>query len=807
MTSIIHFTPISGAKNESPPCYLLQIDDFCFLLDCGCDENIDISYVEKLQPFIPSIDAVLLSHADSNHLGAFPYLVGKCGLSCDVYATTPVYQMGQLFAYDLYQSKLNYEEFDLFTLDDIDMAFEKVIQVKYNQTTVLQGKGQGLTITPLPAGHMLGGTIWRIVKDGGEDIIYATDFNHKKERHLNGCVLDKISRPSLLITDCSNIDYVPDRRKKRDDLLLNNILETTRSGGNVLLAIDTAGRVLELAHMLEQVWRNEQGFQAYSLVLLNNFSYNVIEYAKSFVEWMSDKLMRSFEGQRNNPFAFRHLKLCHHLNELNRIPEPYVIMASQPDLQCGFSRELFFKFSSKPNNSIILTRRSSNNTLASILMNLADAESNVIEVEQKSRVPLTGKELDDYMEAVKQEELEKERQNKSMEQVTKNGDDYDSEESDDDEFDFNDIDESKNLHSRMMKKNNHEDNKFILLNTTNIKHDLMMTRMDGRLKGGGFFKNAKKSYPMFPCVERKLKWDEYGESINPEQFVMFDMSRVNLADEKDNVNETIAGNDINKEEDMEQSEKVKQPPTKCIKTDEKVEVECRIEFIDFEGRSDGESLKRIISMIKPRRLILIRGHEEKIEAFSSFCVSAEFVGSDKIYTPNEMELVDVTTERHIYPVKLRDALVSSLNFSQAKDGAQLAWVEAEISMTIPELSLSTQNINSENDSEDHNMAEDSFEEPIGQRSGRDTLIAALQHIPISNLPPHKTIFVNELKLSDFKQILMKNGIQAEFSGGVLLCNGHVEVKRTETGHIHLEGTVSDDYFKVRNLLYDQYAIL
>ena len=62
--------------------------------------------------------------------------------------------MGQMFMYDLYQSRHNYENFDLFTLDDVDMAFDKVTQVKYNQTIALKGKGQGLTITPLPAGHM-----------------------------------------------------------------------------------------------------------------------------------------------------------------------------------------------------------------------------------------------------------------------------------------------------------------------------------------------------------------------------------------------------------------------------------------------------------------------------------------------------------------------------------------------------------------------------------------------------------------------------------------------------------------------------
>ncbi len=46
------------------------------------------------------------------------------------------------------------------------------------------GKGHGLTITPYAAGHMVGGTMWKVVKDGEEDIIYAVDYNHKKERYM-----------------------------------------------------------------------------------------------------------------------------------------------------------------------------------------------------------------------------------------------------------------------------------------------------------------------------------------------------------------------------------------------------------------------------------------------------------------------------------------------------------------------------------------------------------------------------------------------------------------------------------------------
>lgn len=132
-----------------------------------------------------------------------------------------------------------------------------MIQLKYHQSIPLKGKAYGLTVTPLPAGHMIGGTIWKISKAGEEDIIYAIDYNHKKERHLNGCEVERMGRPSLLITDSLNATYQQARRRVRDEKLMTNILQTLRGGGNVLVAVDTAGRVLELAHMLEQLWRNK----------------------------------------------------------------------------------------------------------------------------------------------------------------------------------------------------------------------------------------------------------------------------------------------------------------------------------------------------------------------------------------------------------------------------------------------------------------------------------------------------------------------------------------------------------------------
>lgn len=98
-----------------------------------------LSFVGYFSRYINRIDAVLITHPDLQHIGALPYLVGKCGLNCPIYATVPVYKMGQMFLYDFVLSKSAVEDFQFFDLDDVDSAFDKMVQLKYNQSLNLKG--------------------------------------------------------------------------------------------------------------------------------------------------------------------------------------------------------------------------------------------------------------------------------------------------------------------------------------------------------------------------------------------------------------------------------------------------------------------------------------------------------------------------------------------------------------------------------------------------------------------------------------------------------------------------------------------
>jgi cleavage and polyadenylation specificity factor subunit 2 len=289
-----------------------------------------------------------------------------------------------------------------------------------------------------------------------------------------------------------------------------------------------------------------------------------------------------------------------------------------------------------------------------------------------------------------------------------------------------------------------------------------------------FFKQTK-SFPMFPCREDKVIWDEYGEHIRHEDYQQKELLEA-VPMEADNV-----------------AEKTEEPapavtPTKCVSQKMVLPIRCSLSFIDFEGLSDGESVKRILSIVKPRQLILVHGSPEATNHLREFALSALGLAKGKLFTPRVGDCTDASTESHIYQVKLTDSLMNSVQFSQARD-SELAWVDGSVHLST--------------------AVPTGFkgQDSTGSQKGEAMVTPVLDALPHNQVKGHPSVFINPPRLADFKQVLNKAGLQAEFSGGVLVCNKCVAVRKGEGGKIRLEGTVCDEYYQVRKLLYEQFAII
>lgn len=130
--------------------------------------------------------------------------------------------LGHLALYELLASRQDVSEFDAFTFDDIDAAFESIQGVRFGQQLNFSppsdkkpdlrlpaagGSSQdaamaddqappedtstAMQVTAHAAGHSLGGAVWHITIMN-QDFVYAVSFNLKGDSHLHGCSIHSV---------------------------------------------------------------------------------------------------------------------------------------------------------------------------------------------------------------------------------------------------------------------------------------------------------------------------------------------------------------------------------------------------------------------------------------------------------------------------------------------------------------------------------------------------------------------------------------------------------------------------------------
>ncbi|TQE03901.1 hypothetical protein C1H46_010428 [Malus baccata] len=613
----IEVTPLCGVYNENPLSYLVSIDGFNLLIDCGWNDHFDPSLLQPLSRVASTVDAVLLSHPDTLHLGALPYAMKQLGLSAPVFSTEPVYRLGLLTMYDQFLSRKQVSDFDLFTLDDIDSAFQNFTRLTYAQNHHLSGKGEGIVISPHVSGHLLGGTVWKITKDG-EDVIYAVDFNHRKEKHLNGINQSAFVRPAVLITDAYNALNNQPYRRQKDKEFTDAIKKTLRSDGNVLLPVDTAGRVMELVQILESCWTEEN--LNYPIFFLTYVASSTIDYVKSFLEWMSDAIAKSFEKTRENVFNLKRIRLLVNKSELDDAPDgPKVVLASMASLEAGFSHDIFVEWANDPKNLVLFTERAQ-----------ADPPPKAVKVTISKRVPLVGEELIAYEE--EQNRIRKEEALKAS--LVKE-------------------EESKASHGADV---NTSDPMIIDASNTHSLPDAAGPQGSGYrdILIDGFTPPSTSVAPMFPFYENSTEWDDFGEVINPDDYVIKD-------EDMDHGAMHVGGDMDGKLDEGSASLILDTRPSKVVSTELTVLVKCSLIYMDFEGRSDARSIKSILSHMAPLKLVLVHGTAEATEHLKQHCLKHV---CPHVYAPQIEETIDVTSDLCAYKVQLSEKLMSNVLFKK-----------------------------------------------------------------------------------------------------------------------------------------------
>lgn len=227
---------------------------------------------------------------------------------------------------------------------------------------------------------------------------------------------------------------------------------------------------------------------------------------------------------------------------------------------------------------------------------------------------------------------------------------------------------------------------------------------------------------------------------------------------------------IVKMEDDNDADDMEDIPKKSIETTETLSVRCRVEFIDYEGRSDRESVIKILARLQPRKLIIIHGEPEA----KKLLAEASKETSKQIRIPENGQNVDITSETNIRKVNLTDALLHSLDFVQVGE-YEIAYTEGQVEV-------------------DYIKAPN----PL------------LMPAPEASLKGHDRAFLGNPTFHDLKKLLNQHNIKADFyQDGVLVCCGGTINLRKENSNtrISIQGALTEDYFRVREILYESYPVI
>jgi KH/beta-lactamase-domain protein len=352
----VRLTYLGGGRQVGRSCLLLHTPKSKVLLDCGINPAIgdgqerfpylDVAEIGDLN----SIDAIILSHAHTDHGGLIPYLY-KMGYKGPVYLTAPTRDISALLSLDYVGIAYKQAASPLYKAEDIKEMVRHSITLDYGEVTDIT---PDIRITFYNAGHVLGSCQVHInIGNGLHNFVYSADTKYSKTRLLDPAENNypRVETLQLESTYGSKNDLLPPR-KEVEDIFLDLVNKTIARNGKVLLP------ELGLGHAQETVLRVEEAVRLGKLpkipVYIDGMIWDINAIHTAYPDFLSSSV-RNQIFQDNNPFVSDIFKRIGSPLERREVIEggPCIIIATSGMLVGGASVEYFKNLAQNANNLIL----------------------------------------------------------------------------------------------------------------------------------------------------------------------------------------------------------------------------------------------------------------------------------------------------------------------------------------------------------------------------------------------------------------------------------------------------------------------
>ncbi len=376
-----------AARTVTGSLHLIKANGKTILLDCGLFQGRRAESYErnKTFPFDPSeIDAVVLSHAHTDHAGNLPNLVDK-GFTGPIFATSATRDLCNVMLYDsayiqerdiafVNKKRLKKGETELtplYSVQDVTRTMRQFIGVEYHERfSVIDG----IDCVYSDAGHILGSAVTRLsVDEHGKEISlgFTGDLGRKNTPILKDP--EVIEPVNVLISESTYGGKVHEPIAGTKEALLAVIVTAIKSGGKLIIPSFSIGRTQELVFMMNELFDSGR-LPAIPIFVDSPLALNATEVFRMHSECFDAETLRMLH-EHEDPFGFGKLTYIRSVEEskkLNDKKEPCIIIAASGMCEAGRILHHLINNIEDPRNTILIVGFQAEHTLGRRLVEKDD---------------------------------------------------------------------------------------------------------------------------------------------------------------------------------------------------------------------------------------------------------------------------------------------------------------------------------------------------------------------------------------------------------------------------------------------------
>lgn len=356
-----------GADSIGASCTLVEIGETSLLVDCGIRMNAPDRPLPDLSALSGKhLDAVLLTHAHTDHSGALPLLCDAFP-SVPVFATPPTIDLISILFNDSIRimAQEREGEIPLYSKTQVERVLSLVMPVGFRQSRTINN----VTVTFLPAAHIIGAAMIHIASPAG-NILFTGDYSVSSAATVPA--LDRPLLPvDLVISESTYGSRLHEDRAVAENRLVQQVNEIVQNGGKVLIPSFAIGRAQEVILILQHALRTKK--LPVVPVYVDGMVRDVCSIYSNHEMYVTAKLAKQIR-KTYNPFFTNSITAVTTPQMRNRISSeaaPCVIIASSGMLTGGASAFYAQKLMGDEKNAILLTGYQDEESPGRALLSLA----------------------------------------------------------------------------------------------------------------------------------------------------------------------------------------------------------------------------------------------------------------------------------------------------------------------------------------------------------------------------------------------------------------------------------------------------